>query len=65
MELDELCSFVWWFFTKDAEPDEKRKFEARLWRPDKKDTRPIPKESPWSPENEMRGFQALKAETGA
>jgi len=57
-------SFVWWFYTHDVEEQERDKFKARLWRPPTKDT-PIPKESPWSPENEMAGFHALKAMAGA
>lgn len=65
MEIADLCAFVWWFFTKDAESAERRKFEARLWRPDPQSEKPIPKESPWSAENEMKGFAALKMETGA
>lgn len=62
--MDRLCSFVWWFFTREAEDVDKDKFRARLWMPPKGDTKPIPRESPWSPENEMAGFAALKAATG-
>lgn len=66
LDIDRLCSFVWWFFTKEAEQTEKDKFRARLWRPDTKKAKakPIPKNSPWSAESEMSAFAALKAETG-
>jgi hypothetical protein len=61
-----IASFVWWFFTKEADEAERTKFEARLWRPPvEQKAKPIPKNSPWSAENEMKGFAALKAETGA
>lgn len=63
LPIDRAMSFIWWYVTKDAEPEERRKFEARLWRPPTLDT-PIPAKSPWSAENEMKGFAALKAETG-
>ena len=59
-----MVAYVWWFFTKEASQEDRDKFNARLWRPDRKD-QPIPKQSPWSAENEMKGFAALKAETGA
>jgi len=65
MEIDQMLAFVWWYFTRDRDEKEQKKFEARLWRPDPKSTKPIPKASPWSAENEMKGFAALKAETGA
>lgn len=59
-----LCSYVWWYFTKDVEEAERTKFEARIWIPPKT-ADPIPAKSPWSAENEMSAFAALKAETGA
>ena len=62
---DKMCSFVWWFFTRESTHEESEKFKARLWRPAVGDTKPIPKESPWSAENEMKGFASLKAMTGA
>lgn len=64
LPVHRLCSFTWWFFTKDADSKSKDKFKAALWRPPSK-TAPIPKESPWSPENEMKAFSALRMETGA
>jgi len=64
LEVEDMIAFVWWFFTREAEPKERAAFEARLWRPPTPTT-PIPVESPWSPEREMAAFSALKAETGA
>lgn len=64
LSIEAMISYVWWFFTRHAEDAERKQFEAKLWRPPTKET-PIPKESPWSAENEMKGFEALKAETGA
>lgn len=66
LPINLLSSYVWWFFTKDADQQERTKFEARIWMPPPEQrAKPIPKNSPWSPENEMKGFAALKAETGA
>lgn len=67
LDVDALCSYVWWYFTREADQDERAKFEARIWRPDTAEaqTKPIPKESPWSAENEMSAFAALKKETGS
>lgn len=66
--LDDLpvkraVGFIWWFMTKDADTEARDKFKMRLWVPPKVD-KPIPKESPWSAENETRAFQSLKAQVG-
>lgn len=55
--------FVWWFLTRNADPNEIEKFKARLWRPPK-GVEPPP-ESPWSAENEMRNFRSLQAALSA
>ena len=66
LPINLLASFVWWFFTHEREEAEVTKFEARLWMPPKEQSaKPIPAKSPWSAENEMKGFAALKAQTGA
>ena len=64
LPIDRMIAYVWWFFTREASDEERKKFEAKLWMPPTKDT-PIPKQSPWSAENEMSAFSALKKETGA
>lgn len=65
LPVDRFCAFVWWFCTRHLEDSDRESFKARLWRPDPKSTKPIPKESPWSAENETKGFAALKMGTGA
>lgn len=64
LSVDFVCDFVWWYFTREADADERAKFERDLWMPPTKRTA-IPKQSPWSAENEMSAFAALRAETGA
>jgi hypothetical protein len=64
LPINRFLGYVWWYFTKDADERQRDKFKAALWRPPTIDT-PIPKESPWSAENEMKAFSALKAETGS
>lgn len=64
LSVPRFMGYIWWFFTKNADEQAKAKFRASLWRPPKPDA-PIPPQSPWSAESEMKGFAALKAETGA
>lgn len=63
LPLDRFCNFVYWMATRNASASEIEKFRARLWRPPVgqavTDTR-----SPWAPENEQRGFSALKTALG-
>lgn len=63
----ELISYVWWYFTREADEAERAKFEARLWRPEAGTAQrePPPPESPWSAEREMDSFRALRREAGA
>lgn len=66
LPINLVAAYVWWFFTHDREEADRTKFEARMWMPTKEErNKPIPAKSPWSAENEMKGFAALKAETGA
>lgn len=61
LTLDRFCNFVWWAITKDGSEREVEKFRSRLWMPPPK-TIVIDPRSPWSPENETKGFAALKAQ---
>lgn len=62
MAVDRFCSFVRWFFLREADSTEVAKFEAQVWRPPK-GVAPA-KSSPWSAEAETAAFQALKAGIG-
>jgi hypothetical protein len=63
MPLGRFCNLVWWFFTNGGDGAAIEKFRARLWRPPVGEK--APSNSPWSPENEQKGFAALKAALGA
>ena len=68
--LDELplrrfCSFIWWMATRNAEEKDVENFRIQLWRPPLGYQTEIPAESPWSPENESKAFQSLKASLNA
>ncbi len=60
LPMDRFCSFVRWYALREAEQKDRDKFETRLWRPPP-NTKVIPKESPWAPENENAAFAGLKA----
>lgn len=58
-----FCNLVWWWLIRNvADPIDVDKVRARLWQPPK-GVVPTP-ESPWSAENESKGFAALKASLG-
>lgn len=63
MELppDRFFSLAYVWLLGERDEVEKAKFDAKLWLPEK--GKAIPKESPWSPENESKAFAAFKAET--
>lgn len=56
-----FLDFGWYLLTRNAAPDAVEKFRRSLWMPPK-GTAPDAR-SPWSPENETRAFQTLKAQT--
>lgn len=61
LSLDRLCSYIWWWATRNAEKEaDIKKFEASLWRP------PAGERAlgPWSAEAEMGAFSALKKAVG-
>lgn len=57
LELDRLCSFVWWWVTRNAEQKERERFERRLYMPPKG---VAPVKGPWSAEAETSAFATLK-----
>lgn len=63
LPLDRFLNFVWWMATRNSSATDIEKLRARLWRPPKgqavTDSR-----SPWSPQNEQKGFSALKTGLG-
>jgi hypothetical protein len=64
LTLDRFCNFVWWAVTHEGSHAEIEKFRTRLWMPTP-GTVEIDARSPWSPENETKGFAALRAQLGA
>lgn len=63
LPLERFVNFIWWFFTRNAEQKDVDKFEAKVWQPPVADMgKPIDPRSPWSPENEMKAFGAVKAQ---
>lgn len=59
--LARFCAFVYYMTTRNADAKGIAKFDTQLWMPPKgvmPDRR-----SPWSPENETRSFQAVRALT--
>lgn len=59
-----FVGYIWWFFTQNADEKQREKFRAALWRPSSLAAE-IPDASPWHPDNEMKAFASLKAETTA
>lgn len=62
LPLDRFINLIWYYLTKGATPESVEKFKARLWIPPK--GAEIPRESPWSAENEMAAFNTLMAQVG-
>lgn len=63
LPLDRFANFVYWMATRESSSSDIDKFRAKLWRP------PVGEivtdvRSPWAPDNERRGFSALKAGLG-
>lgn len=62
MTLERFANFTWWFLTHKGDPREVEKFRLKLWRP------PLGEEptksSPWSAENELKAFNALRSQLG-
>lgn len=63
MPLDRFLNFVWHLLTRESSAPDIERLRGRLWRPPVgeavTDTR-----SPWSPQNEQKGFASLKAGLG-
>lgn len=55
-------NFMWHMLTRNSDKNEIANLRAKLWMPPK-GVAPTP-ESPWSPENEMGAFGALRAQLG-
>lgn len=62
LSVEQLASYAWWYVTNGGEDTEIEKFKARLWRP------PVgvkpERDSPWSAQNEMAAFAAVKSKVG-
>lgn len=63
LTLDRFSNLVWYWATRNAEPQDIEKFRIQLWRPPKG---VVPTRGPWSAEAETNAFRTLKAAlTGA
>lgn len=60
MYLDRLTWFLYWYFTRNGDPDSIATFRAKLWIPPK--GMAIPAQSPWSAENERASFSAFASQ---
>lgn len=63
LPLDRFLNFVWWMATRNSTATDIEKLRARLWRPPKGEA-VTDSRSPWAPENEQKGFAALKMGLG-
>lgn len=62
LPLYRLCNFVYYRIVEGQDERGQDQFRARLWMPPKGE---VPDErSPWSAENESKGFAALSAQIG-
>jgi hypothetical protein len=59
MPFERFLNLVYAWYTEGMDETEIAKFDAKLWMPVK--GAEIPKESPWSPENEQKAFSQFKA----
>ena len=63
MPVERFNHWLWWMLTRNAKNEQEReKLRAKIWRPPPNTTAPIDSRSPWSAENEMKAFSALKAQ---
>lgn len=62
LPLERFSNWVWWMLTRNSNEAEKQKIRAKLWQPPADHKGPIDARSPWSAENEMKAFAALKAQ---
>lgn len=61
LSASDFLDFAWYLLTRNGSPESVEKFRRTLWMPPK-GVAPDPR-SPWSPENETKAFQAVKALT--
>lgn len=61
LPLDRICNLAYHLATRNADENQLRKFDNRLWQPPIGEDVEIDARSPWSPENETAAFTALKA----
>lgn len=62
LPLERFLNFVWYMMTRNSEPKEIERLKQTLWVPPKSErAKPIPKNSPWSAENETAALKAAIA----
>lgn len=59
--LGRVANFAWWLLTKEKDAKEIDKLKARIWQPPRGHVE-IETASPWSAENEMKAFSAIKSQ---
>lgn len=59
LPFDRLLSLIYFWATKDGDPEQVERFYIRLWRPPPGET---PTKGPWTAEAEMDAFRAFKAQ---
>lgn len=57
LEMDRFTSFLYWYFTRNGDPNEVDKFRARLWVPPKGVA--VTDDSPWSAKNERASMESF------
>lgn len=61
-----FCNLAYHWITKDGDSEEVTKYKVKLWIPFKRSTsKPLPKDSPWSAENENASLSQFLGEVQA
>lgn len=60
LPLDRFVSLVYGWAIRGADREAIQKFRVKLYRPDPRDTEPIPDHSPWSDAGTLASFRAFK-----
>jgi hypothetical protein len=63
LPVDRFANFVYWYFTRERDKEDVAKFDALLWMPEKGQV-VVDDRSPWSAENEKKGFSAFARQIG-
>lgn len=65
LPLNRFTAFVWYMMCRNLDEKGIERLRAKLWIPPRAEkNKPIPANSPWSAENEMKNLRALEASLG-